>query len=98
MFRAVGFVAIPNNQNRPACEITVFRGATASRVRRPSWSGDLTTARSYRAGAALRAQQSANVYRAYVMPSDVLALFQRGSVESEVVVDPDALRDVSLFK
>ena len=96
MLAAAGFFSYPPGRTRPDNVITLYRGASAERLRRMSWTDDrqvavtLGTRHAWHGPAAL--------YSATVMPDAVLAFLHRPGEGWTVIVNPDGLKDIQLLE
>lgn len=102
VFRAAGFFSYPPlvrtgdgppvPLERPGRAMTLYRGSTADRMRRMSWACDSDVARML--GARHARFDAAALYKAAVMPDDILAYLERRGEGWTVVVDPAGLTGV----
>lgn len=94
LFRNAGFVAIPNNLQKPTSAVTIYRGAPESHRIGMAWTQSETIARQFRDGKRQRLRVETLVFRATAHPEAVLALFDDRR-ECEVVVDPALITGIS---
>jgi hypothetical protein len=94
LFRSAGFVAIPNNIERPTRALTIYRGAPESHRIGMAWTQSEAIARQFRDGKRQRLRVEAFVFQATAHPEAVLGLFDDRR-EREVVVDPTLIADIS---
>ena len=96
IYSAVGFFSHPEGRARPDEAVTLYRGASAERLRRMSWADDphvgamLGTRHAWHEPAAL--------YAATVMPDAVLAFLGRQGEGWTVVVNPAGLTNIRLLE
>jgi hypothetical protein len=93
VFERAGFFSYPPvSVGRPASPVTVYRGSTADRLMRMSWTADRTMA--VELGTRHTRYGSAWLYEATVRPDAVLAYLERRGEGWTVVINPAGLSQI----
>jgi hypothetical protein len=93
VFKRAGFFSYPPvSIGRPTSPVTVYRGSTADRMMRMSWTTDRTMA--VELGARHTRYGHAWLYEATVRPDAVLAYLERRGEGWTVVINPAGLSEV----
>jgi len=94
MYNATGFFSHPGEHHRPVSPVTLYRGTSASRVHRMSWTGSRDLAAVL--GRRHTRDGTPALYQATVAPDAILAFLCRPDEGWTVVVHPSGLANVGL--
>jgi hypothetical protein len=95
IYAAIGFFSYPEGRTRPSEAITLYRGASADRLNRMSWTDDRQVA--VMLGTRHAWYKPAALYEATVTPDAILAFLGRQGEGWTVVVNPAGLADIRLL-
>lgn len=96
IFKTAGFFSWPATRERPLAPMTIYRDATADRLRHMYWAENLEVARTL--GRRHVSHAPAAVYSATIPPEAVLAFLERRGEGTTVVVDSTQLTYITLVE
>lgn len=91
IFTEAGFAVDGKRADRPADQVTLYRGAPKERRRRMAWSSDWSTAAKF-ATSRLRGRPAGQVWTVDAPPEALLAVILDGREEAEYVIDTRGLK------